>query len=87
MAPEQAKNPRRVDFRADVYALGVTLCQALTGVGPYVPRVDADVLRSVPALVAPLLRRMIAASPDDRPTSYETLLSALRHAGQALGDK
>jgi serine/threonine-protein kinase len=90
MAPEQAKNPRRVDFRADVYALGVTLCQALTGVGPYsmgAPRGESDVLRCVPALLAPLLRRMIAASPDDRPTSYEALLSALRHAAQALEPK
>ena len=84
MAPEQARNPRRVDFRSDVYALGVTLCQALTGVGPYAHRAESDFLRHVPAPLSPLLRRMIALAPEDRPTSYEALLESLRHATRAL---
>ena len=84
MAPEQARNPRRVDFRADVYALGITMCQALTGVAPYAHRGEADIVRNVPAALSPLLRRMIAPCPSDRPSSYEALLAALRHALHAF---
>jgi serine/threonine protein kinase len=85
MAPEQAKDPRRVDFRADVYALGITLQQALTGIGPRGPRVDVSTpARLIPPALAPLLRRMIAPHPGDRFTSYDSLLSALRQADQSL---
>ena len=84
MAPEQARNPRRVDFRADVYALGITLCQALTGVAPYAHRSCLEIVRNVPAALSPLLRRMIAPCPSDRPSSYEALLGALKHASHAF---
>jgi serine/threonine-protein kinase len=84
MAPEQARHPRRVDFRADVYALGVTLFQALTGVGPYGPRSDAEPWKRVPSALAPIVRRMMAPCPGDRPTSYDALLASLRQAEAAL---
>ena len=35
LAPEQARNPKGVDIRADIYALGATLYYILTGRVPY----------------------------------------------------
>jgi serine/threonine protein kinase len=35
LAPEQARDPRRVDIRADIYSLGCTLYHALAGEPPF----------------------------------------------------
>ncbi len=84
MAPEQARTPSRVDFRADVYSLGVTLCQALTGASPHARRSDGDLLRDVPRKLEPLLRKMLASTPEGRPSSYDALLTMLRLAARHL---
>ena len=68
MSPEQARGDAQVDARADVYGLGATLYQALTGVTPY---------RGGPHLV---LRQVIEADPlpprrlnDQVPRDLETI--------------
>ena len=81
MAPEQAKNSKRVDPRADLYSLGCTFYFLLTGTVPFqgegaIEKILAhqsqhpapvQALRpDVPAPVAELVARLMAKRPDDR---------------------
>ncbi len=83
LAPEQAFNPRRVDIRADLYALGCTLYFLLAGRPPFpggdviavalyhaeTPPPLAELARRVPAGVLNVLERLLAKDPARR---YQT---------------
>jgi serine/threonine-protein kinase len=84
MAPEQAKNSRRVDIRADLYSLGCTLYFLLAGRPPFAEGTAIEKILKhqldpvppvrqyrpdVPAEVEELLLRMLAKQPQDRPSS------------------
>lgn len=89
MSPEQTLGQSDLDFRTDVYALGITLYHALTGVTPYMaPSVAAVLARKLsepmadpremrpelPPAAALLLQKMTAREKSDRYSSYGALL-------------
>lgn len=86
MSPEQAKNPRAVDHRADIYSLGCTFFQMVTGELPFksndlhellrmhleapIPN-PRDIVPEIPKKVSEIIMKMMAKKPEDR---YETTL-------------
>lgn len=94
MSPEQIVGDE-VDARSDIYALGVTFFQLLTGRPPYQGKHMMDLLRQhlqagpPPSLGVPcpptlerLVLRCLSRFPDQRPTSMDEVLSELRAAWQ-----
>ncbi|MFE3193760.1 protein kinase [Nocardia sp. NPDC059240] len=94
-APERFHGEARVDRRADVYSLGCTLFQMLTGAAPFadgdlpqliyrhmsapVPSVR-DINPALPAALDPVLARAMAKNPDDRFATCAELAAALADA-------
>jgi serine/threonine protein kinase len=86
MAPEQALG-EEVNSAADLYAVGVMLYQALTGMVPYTGRVSDvfrakverppatphDVTPGVPEDLSRLAMELLAIDPDARPSASEVL--------------
>ncbi|MBI4326477.1 MAG: protein kinase [Chloroflexi bacterium] len=93
MSPEQADDARRVDHRADIYSLGITLLFLLTGTRPFdgpssyavvlahankpLPRGE-DLGVKLPDNVEALIRRMAAKDPQGRYQTYAELLEDIQ---------
>lgn len=92
MAPEQAKDAREVEARADLYALGCTLYHLLTGSAPFPEGRPWEKLLKhqleeptplesrrpeVPAGLARIVRHLMAKTPKDRIQTGAELADAL----------
>jgi len=92
MAPEQAVGQTNIDFRTDMFALGVTLYEVLTGrkafqgkTAPmvYMSQVQKqytqinDLRENVPDVLQAVIYRMMEPKAEDRFGSYQELIRAL----------
>ncbi len=100
MSPEQV-NGADVDFRTDLYALGVVLYECLAGEPPFTGAVGSLVYRvvhehpqplrhrgiQVPAALDQLVLGCLAKDPAVRPASAEALAEALRGLASELAEE
>jgi serine/threonine-protein kinase len=92
MSPEQIDRPTEVDFRSDMYSLGVTVYQALLGSVPFPtddPAMCAEMHRShsvmppnsidrtIPTIVSDLVMWLLEKERHGRPASYYDLAAAV----------
>lgn len=87
MAPEQVRNARSVDARADVFGLGATLFYMLTGRDPFEPPIGAagalhppsvlEYRSDVPKSLNAVMMKLMALRADDRVPSADAAMREL----------
>lgn len=94
MSPEQLRKDPRINFKSDIYSLGVVLYEVLAGQLPHAPKTFDDLLAQVgtvvppapsavsPFTVPPLLDQLamacVAPVPEDRPPSCREIVRLLQ---------
>jgi serine/threonine protein kinase len=92
MSPEQVQG-KKVDIRSDIYSLGVTFYQMLTGANPYqgltteyevysrIVKEDLpppqDIYPGIPAYLSAILKKALAKDPEERFQSCDDFLTAI----------
>ncbi|MDB5308869.1 MAG: prkC 10 [Gemmataceae bacterium] len=99
-APEQVADPRRVDPRADIYALGCSLYNLLAGEVPFpggsvvqkalrhrsdTPRPVEDLREDLPAGLGEVVRRMMARRRRDRVQTADEVADILARFATPVG--
>jgi serine/threonine protein kinase len=87
MSPEQLRNTKDVDERADIYAIGVILFHALTGMTPFKGESFPDLVMSINTATPPSLRSLRADVPPGLATVIERAMARakeLRYASASL---
>jgi serine/threonine-protein kinase len=100
MSPEQARG-QPVDFRSDIYALGIVVFEMFTGRVPFrgdtpvatllmhletPPPLDGPAASAIPAPVRAVLRKALAKDPAVRYPSAQEMADALRSAAASGAD-
>ncbi len=100
LSPEQVRG-RKLDGRADLYSLGLVLYECLAGRVPFLGETDADTalarlnrdptdlarLRpTLPYGLAPLIHRMLARRPADRPPTGAMVKAELAKVASRVND-
>jgi serine/threonine protein kinase len=94
MAPELYENARRADHRSDLYSLGVTLYQMLTGRFPFAGgqltvlknklvnrfHKPREVIRDLSPAIDDAVCRLLEAAPDKRPANCRELIESLTNS-------
>ena len=98
--PEQARDARSVDVRSDIYSLGCTLFNMLTGQAPYPDGTAIQKLLNrhtedlpdaskvnpiVPEDLSDVVKQMMSIEPDARHQSADELIGDLLNIGADLG--
>lgn len=96
VSPELARGELELDGRADIYSLGVVFYEMLTSRRPFTGESVGKILMAhqqapipeLPPRLAhwqPIIERMLAKAPEERPASGAEVVSQLREAGADPG--
>jgi len=99
MAPEQISGAGNVDPRTDIYAAGIVLYEAVTGVQPFTGNTLFDIMRAhleeapvpprqrrpdLPVAIEQVILQAMAKDPEHRFQSTQAMAKALAHAAESL---
>jgi serine/threonine-protein kinase len=65
VSPEQCRDARQVDTRSDIYSLGVTLFEMLTGTVPFRAATPLEAIMMKEVGKAPMLRSRLPSAPEE----------------------